>query len=123
MPVEMAAALLILAVVVAGVGWALVDLATHDVWYLPKWLWAVIILLLSMPLGVGAYAVAGRVGRRGHPLVVSLRRHSGRGEGEYTVLGMVVGMAIGLALDQLYLWLPLGLVIGLLLDERQRRTR
>ena len=42
---------------------ALVDLALHDVRHLPKWAWALIIVLVSFPIGVAVYFIVGRVPR------------------------------------------------------------
>jgi ABC-2 type transport system ATP-binding protein len=39
----------------------LVDLARHEVRHLPKWAWAVIIVLVSFPIGAILYFVLGRV--------------------------------------------------------------
>ena len=44
----------------------LVDLALHDVRHLPRWAWAVIIVVVTFPVGVGAYFVLGRVPRGEH---------------------------------------------------------
>ena len=39
--------------------WALVDVARHDVRWLPKWAW-VVICLLSIPLGAVVFLIVGR---------------------------------------------------------------
>lgn len=41
----------------------LVDLARHEVRHVPKWAWALVVVLVSFPVGVIAYFVAGRVPR------------------------------------------------------------
>lgn len=51
------------AVAVVGMAATLVDLARHDVRQLPKWAWALIIVLANFPLGAIAYFVVGRVAR------------------------------------------------------------
>ena len=48
-------------VVVAGVAAGLVDLARHEVRHLPRWAWALIIVLVNFPVGVILYFVFGRV--------------------------------------------------------------
>ncbi len=48
-------------VVLGAMAAALVDLRRRDVRHLPKWAWALIIVLVSFPVGVIAYLVAGRV--------------------------------------------------------------
>ncbi len=61
---EVPAALLALgAVALLGMLAALVDLARSDVRQLPKWAWALIIVLVSFPLGALLYVVLGRVPR------------------------------------------------------------
>lgn len=48
--------------IVLGVGfvvYCLVDLARHDVRYLPKWAWA-LICILSVPMGGIVYLLVGR---------------------------------------------------------------
>jgi hypothetical protein len=54
-----AALLPVLLLMLAFVGYCLVDLARHEVRYLPKWAWA-IICLVSVPLGGIVYLLAGR---------------------------------------------------------------
>ena len=61
-------------VVVAGV---LVDLARHEVRHLPKWLWAVIIILVSFPIGAVIYFVLGRVTAEASASVAPLGRSAG----------------------------------------------
>ncbi|WP_370324629.1 ATP-binding cassette domain-containing protein [Euzebya sp.] len=45
----------------------LIDLARHDVKQLPKWAWALIVVLVSFPIGAILYVVAGRVRPGEHP--------------------------------------------------------
>jgi hypothetical protein len=54
-----AALLPVLLLVLAFVGYCLVDLARHEVRYLPKWAWA-IICLVSIPFGALVYLLVGR---------------------------------------------------------------
>jgi hypothetical protein len=54
-----AALLPVLLLVLAFVGYCLVDLARHEVRYLPKWAW-VIICLVSIPFGALVYLLVGR---------------------------------------------------------------
>jgi hypothetical protein len=54
-----AALLPVLLLVLAFVGYCLVDLARHEVRYLPKWAWA-IICLVSIPFGSLVYLLVGR---------------------------------------------------------------
>ena len=49
----------IIVVAIAFVIFCLVDIARHDVQYIPKWLWAVI-CCLSVPLGGIIYLLVGR---------------------------------------------------------------
>ena len=49
------------AVALAGIVACLVDLARRDVRHLPKWAWALVIALVSFPLGAILYLVVGRV--------------------------------------------------------------
>ncbi|HLT96384.1 MAG TPA: PLD nuclease N-terminal domain-containing protein [Acidimicrobiia bacterium] len=49
----------IIVVAVVFVVYCLVDLARHDVRYLPKWAWA-IICVVSVPLGGIVYLLVGR---------------------------------------------------------------
>ncbi|MFO8076373.1 MAG: ATP-binding cassette domain-containing protein [Egibacteraceae bacterium] len=59
---EVPLALLIVgAVAVLGMLAALVDLLRRDVRHLPKWAWALVIVLVSFPLGALLYLVLGRV--------------------------------------------------------------
>nr|WP_283250927.1 ATP-binding cassette domain-containing protein [Rhabdothermincola salaria] len=51
----------VVAVFVVLVGVCLVDLARHDARYLPKWAWALIIVLVSFPVGPIAWFLVGRV--------------------------------------------------------------
>jgi ABC-2 type transport system ATP-binding protein len=55
------AAYVLLAVALAVDIVAIVDLARHDVRHVPKWVWAVVIVLVSFPIGVIVYFVVGRV--------------------------------------------------------------
>jgi ABC-2 type transport system ATP-binding protein len=48
-------------VAVAAVVWCLVDLSRREVRYLPKWAWALIIVLGNVPVGPIVYLVVGRV--------------------------------------------------------------
>ncbi len=53
-----------------GISATLIDLARHEVRQLPKPVWALVIVLVSFPVGAAAYFVAGRVPRdsdRGMP--------------------------------------------------------
>lgn len=50
---------IVLAVALAVIAAALIDLARHDVRHLPKWAWAIFILI-SFPLGVILYFALGR---------------------------------------------------------------
>ena len=54
-----AALLPVLLLMLAFVGYCLVDLARHEVRYLPKWAWAVI-SLISIPFGALVYLLVGR---------------------------------------------------------------
>jgi hypothetical protein len=54
-----AALLPVLVLMLAFVGYCLVDLARHEVRYLPKWAWA-IICLVSIPFGSLVYLLVGR---------------------------------------------------------------
>jgi hypothetical protein len=54
-----AALLPVLVLMLAFVGYCLVDLARHEVRYLPKWAWA-IICLVSIPFGALVYLLVGR---------------------------------------------------------------
>jgi ABC-2 type transport system ATP-binding protein len=55
-------ALSILAILVlAALAATLVDLARHDVRHLPKWAWALIVVLVNFPVGAIIYFVVGRV--------------------------------------------------------------
>jgi hypothetical protein len=54
-----AALLPVLLLMLAFVGYCLVDLARHEVRYLPKWAWAVI-CLISIPFGALVYLLVGR---------------------------------------------------------------
>ena len=65
-----AAVLVLAAVAVAGMALTLVDLSRHDVRHLPKWAWALIIVLVNVPVGALVYVAVGRVpaGER-HPPV------------------------------------------------------
>ncbi|MFP3908014.1 MAG: ATP-binding cassette domain-containing protein [Acidimicrobiales bacterium] len=49
------------AVALALIGVALFDLSRHEVRSLPKWAWALIIVLVNVPLGIIIYWIAGRV--------------------------------------------------------------
>jgi ABC-2 type transport system ATP-binding protein len=54
-------ALIVLAAVAAiAIAAALVDLARSEVQHLPKWVWAVVIVAVSFPLGVILYVALGR---------------------------------------------------------------
>ena len=57
--VPWAALLPVLLLMLAFVGYCLVDLARHEVRYLPKWAWAVI-CLISIPFGALVYLLVGR---------------------------------------------------------------
>jgi uncharacterized integral membrane protein len=50
----------ILVLLLAFVVYCLVDLARHPVKYLPKWAWALIIVLFSVPIGGIVYLIVGR---------------------------------------------------------------
>jgi ABC-2 type transport system ATP-binding protein len=63
---EVTALLAVVGLVVAG---ALVDLVRSEVRHLPKWVWALIIVLVSFPIGVIVYVVVGRVPRAEPPAV------------------------------------------------------
>lgn len=52
---------LLAAVALSIIGFALVDLSKHEVRSGPKWLWVLIICFVSVPIGVIIYWVAGRV--------------------------------------------------------------
>ena len=49
------------AVVVAAIAVALVDLGRREVRHLPKWAWALVIVLVQFPIGVLVYLILGRV--------------------------------------------------------------
>jgi ABC-2 type transport system ATP-binding protein len=55
------AVLVLAAVALVGVALVLVDLSRHDVRHLPKWGWALIIVLGNFPIGATIYFVVGRV--------------------------------------------------------------
>jgi Phospholipase_D-nuclease N-terminal len=57
--VPFAALLPLVVLCVAFVAYCLVDLARHDVRYLPKWAWA-LICLASIPVGGIVYLIVGR---------------------------------------------------------------
>jgi hypothetical protein len=46
-------------VLIALVVYCLIDIARHDVMYLPKWAW-VLICVLSIPFGAIIYLIVGR---------------------------------------------------------------
>jgi ABC-2 type transport system ATP-binding protein len=48
-------------IAVVGIGFALWDLSRQEVRHLPKWGWALVIALVSFPLGLILYLVVGRV--------------------------------------------------------------
>jgi uncharacterized membrane protein len=50
----------ILVLVLALVAYCIVDIARHDVRYLPKWAWIVVCCLFSMPIGAIIYLIVGR---------------------------------------------------------------
>jgi len=50
----------ILVLLLAFIAYCLVDLARHPVKYLPKWAWALIICLFSVPIGGIVYLIVGR---------------------------------------------------------------
>ena len=58
----LAAVLPLVVLGVAFVAYCLVDLARHDVRYLPKWAWA-LICLVSIPVGGIVYLIIGRAHR------------------------------------------------------------
>ena len=49
----------LIALALALIIWCWVDIARHEVQYLPKWLWAIIVAL-SVPFGAVAYLIFGR---------------------------------------------------------------
>lgn len=49
----------ILVLALALIVWCWVDISRHEVRYLPKWLWAIIVAF-SVPLGAIAYMIFGR---------------------------------------------------------------
>lgn len=51
-------------IAVLGIGGALWDLSRNEVRQLPRWAWALVIVLVSFPLGVILYLVLGRVPRQ-----------------------------------------------------------
>jgi Phospholipase_D-nuclease N-terminal len=57
--IPVAAVLPLVVLGVAFVAYCLVDLARHDVRYLPKWAWA-LICLVSIPVGGIVYLIVGR---------------------------------------------------------------
>jgi len=57
--IPLAALLPVLVLMLAFVVYCLVDLARHEVQYLPKWAWA-IICFLSVPIGGLVYLLVGR---------------------------------------------------------------
>ena len=60
-PPVLAALIVVGAVVLAAIVACLVDLARHEVKHLPKWAWALIIVLVNFPIGAIIYVVVGRV--------------------------------------------------------------
>jgi Phospholipase_D-nuclease N-terminal len=57
--IPFAALLPLIVLGVAFVAYCLIDLARHDVRYLPKWAWA-LICLASVPVGGIIYLIVGR---------------------------------------------------------------
>jgi ABC-2 type transport system ATP-binding protein len=51
----------LVAVAIVGIGATLWDLSRHEVRHLPKWVWALIIVLVTFPIGVLVYLVVGRL--------------------------------------------------------------
>jgi hypothetical protein len=49
----------LLVLLLAFVVWCWVDMSRHEVRYLPRWLWAIIVAM-SLPLGGIAYLLFGR---------------------------------------------------------------
>lgn len=49
------------AIAVSAIVATLIDLSRHDVRHMPKWAWALIIVLASFPVGAIVYFVVGRV--------------------------------------------------------------
>jgi hypothetical protein len=50
----------ILVLGLAFVAYCIVDIARHDVRYLPKWGWVLVCCLVSMPVGAIIYLIIGR---------------------------------------------------------------
>jgi ABC-2 type transport system ATP-binding protein len=110
----------------------LVDLARHDVRHLPKWAWAMIILLASLPLGPILWFTLGRVPsseRTAEPAparaagsTIEVRPHAPRGEQAPSPAGPAVLVTRGLgksygdtvALDDVDLHVARGSVYGLI---------
>lgn len=51
----------IIAVALVGVAITLVDLSRREVRHLPKWGWALVIVLVSFPIGAILYMTIGRI--------------------------------------------------------------
>lgn len=76
----------VLAVVAAGVALlavvaCLVDLSRHEVRHLPKWAWALIIVLVNFPIGAIVYVVVGRVPAGEQPVTEAQPEPSAAGAG------------------------------------------
>jgi hypothetical protein len=50
----------VLVLLLAFVAYCVVDIARHDVRYLPKWAWILICCLFSIPIGGIVYLIVGR---------------------------------------------------------------
>ena len=55
------AVLVVAGVALAGIAAVLVDLSRHDVRYLPKWAWALVIAFVQFPIGAAIYVAVGRI--------------------------------------------------------------
>jgi ABC-2 type transport system ATP-binding protein len=84
----------VVAIVVLGVIATLVDLARHEVRNLPKWAWALIIVLVNFPLGAIIYFVAGRVpAAEAAPLPAGAGSDRGPQSPDPALLGAVIAQA------------------------------
>ncbi len=80
----------------------LIDLALHDVRHLPRWAWALIIVLVSFPIGVAIYFIIGRVPRGEAATIVADTPAQGSvasdGFGNGPEVGVGTGLGVGAGL-------------------------
>jgi ABC-2 type transport system ATP-binding protein len=109
----------------------LVDLARHEVLHLPKWQWALIVVLVSFPIGAIVYFVAGRVpsgesmsapeahlASEGSSVVIqhvpAAQRPDAAADPVVSTDGLVKIYGDTVALDDVHLAVPRGSVYGLI---------